>query len=220
MHALLELASPSVETLTIVSRTSRATFASDHLCLDALRFPNLKELTLRGCYSMPLQASFAPALARLHVSGDVLHSPFARLIPKFYPRLTHLRISRLEFIPHIDDILRSLCCLMSIRPRSRHGSPTEDGRDRPVLAASNRYILVEPGPGHWIGPGGRAVLASPTERHLLGHLLSEESERLTLLPQYAGYGENEAVYAKTQWIDRFNGGRGCWTSLNSEKVLR
>lgn len=217
MRGLLELSSPTLETLTIVSHTSKRTFPVDHIILDDLHFPRLVELTLRGCYSLPLQVKFAPNLVRLHVSCDVLQTPFARLIPKFYPKLTHLRISRLEYSPHLEDVLRTLCCMMGLQPR-RDTLPG-DGLPSPLPPAT-RFILVEPGPGHWIGPGGQPALAKPAERALLRELLNEQMDRLVVLPPYSGHSkESEAAHAKAEWIDRFNGGLGCWVSLNSEKSV-
>ncbi|KAF7793237.1 hypothetical protein EIP86_004347 [Pleurotus ostreatoroseus] len=222
MHGVLEHACATVETLTVVSCTTRHTFAADHLQLDDLHFPHLAELTLRGCYSLPLRLKFAPNLVRLHIACDVLHSPFARLLPKFYPRLTHLRISRLEWSPHFNDVLETLCSTMGLRDRNGHMKDATDAAihtDTPT-GSSARFILIEPGPGHWIGPEGRTILASTTERALLYRTLNDKTDRITVLPQCPGHSKtSEAAHARADWLDRINGGLGCWVSLNSEKAV-
>ena len=214
LRELLVLASPTVETVSIVSLTSNRTSSPDHIVLDDLHLPKLTELTLRGCYSIPLQASFAPRLSRLHISSDVLFSPFARLIPKFYPKLTHIRISRLEYVRHLEDTLQTLCITMGLPLRRDNQRGEDDPNTRsptpPAAVRATRFIFVEPGPGHWIGIGGEPVLAVSSEREMLWRLL-QQLDTLVILPQHPGYGrDNEVIRAKAQWLDRLNGGVGCW----------
>ena len=99
--------------------------------------------------------------------------------------------------------------------------PSADGMRTSAAQAQTRGVFIEPGPGHWIGPGGEPVMANPDERSSLWRLLHEEQYRLVVLPEHPGCSkEKDAAQAKAQWLDRLNGGAGCWAPLTGKKVQR
>ncbi len=220
INNLLEAVSPTLLSLTIVSHATRQTFNGDHIALHLLQFPLLTELTLRGCYTVPPTELFAPRLVRLHISSEAVNRSLGQSLSKYYPELTHLRISRLmEFISDILGIMEDLTSAMGLR------RPPTESQDEWVstMPTIPRYILIQPGPESWQGSEGRVVLSDPRRRRgmLLPLQLYEwRLKYFTVLPPHVGYGrEREAELAKAEWLDRINWGPGCWDSLNVNKPL-
>ncbi|KDQ62126.1 hypothetical protein JAAARDRAFT_449886 [Jaapia argillacea MUCL 33604] len=204
--SVLDLMADSLQTLTIVTVNLRP------FALTPVPLPMLTELTLYGIHdpaAWKLDLHRVPSLRRLHIQGICFGDAIQPLV-ELTPNLTHLRMSGLE---HAVSISRSIGAALAVFQSQ------DEVRERDVADASNpqstrpvRRVLVQPRPPRRFGCGfayGQYASAM-TE---IERAASNDPERrvMVLKPQVSTLIGDELVKeAKGFWLDRVQGGEGCW----------
>ncbi|KZO93840.1 hypothetical protein CALVIDRAFT_600328 [Calocera viscosa TUFC12733] len=242
---LLQLLAPTLQTLSLVllsrpggldpflwSLLSDTPLQPD-LDLSRLSFPRLTELTLRGVYKLPSSSTLAPALRLLNIADESIRTGVEEDLALNHPELTHLRISRyLKIEDHHDTIVR-LAVVMGVRaPSEQEEQLITDKKLSRLPGAASRFYLVEPGPtriwSKWTSPGYRRGLRHHQGWKTVTPLgydsmvrdftkLMELYPNFVLLPGHPGGNKGkEAGRARVQWLDRVEGGPGCWSAPGKE----
>jgi len=201
---ILELVSPSLQTLSISFRDMAlpASFSASAL-------PNLRELTIAhsgGCMLGPDavphcvldSAEPLPSLRRLNLQlFDVACTPRWLLshIAKFAPNITHLRL------PVVYGSWEQ-----ALNPNEPH----PEGGDNPLLPTTIEKILVQPClPAGYMSGNGWLFYKSGLDQY---RSLAKKDNRVIVLQPVNWEGDkfSDDGELNTEWLDRLNGGSGCW----------
>ncbi|KDQ62124.1 hypothetical protein JAAARDRAFT_30031 [Jaapia argillacea MUCL 33604] len=192
----------SLETLTMVMPQSRGSV------LPAIPLPVLTELTVYSIWGD--QTTYItptlpyPSLRRLHLAGRYFHESQIPEIASACPSLTHLRLSGLEDGIHLPRPLKAIL-----------GLPHDIDKPHPIPTSlrhpSLQRVLVQPRPpAHF-----SSLLAYDIYRHALSGVPAllhrhREEDIILLKPVIWGDIDDCVADAKALWLDRLEGGLGCW----------
>jgi hypothetical protein len=176
--------------------------------------PRLKELTTHGIFPFgqpgeTIGLNLEPCqLRRLHIARSVhVHSDdLYGCIAKSAPSLTHLRFSDLHARYYFaGDLEAALGSREPVLDQSRN--PSRIGR----LPTSIERVLVQPLPPPSQGRCGPLPIKYMSFLREL-RLLNRKNERLVLLKAQEGRLQSQVSEADANdWLDRVDGGEGCWS---------
>ena len=200
---ILDLVSPSIQTLSISFRDMAIPVSSS-----AVSLPGLRELTLaygdclagRDRVSDCALSSLEPlsSLRRLNIQlSDVTCTPLELIghIAKFAPNITHVRL------PVIHGSWEQV-----LDPNEPH----PDGGEKPLLPRTIEVILVQPRlPSGYMSGNGWSSYKRGLDQY---RSLAMKDNRVIVLQPATWEGENfsDEGGLGAQWLDRLNGGMGCW----------
>jgi hypothetical protein len=201
---ILELVSPSLQTLSVSFRDMALppSFAAGGL-------PKLRELTIAhggGSLFGPDTVSHCalcsvdpiPSLRRLNLQlCDVICTPrwLIRHVAIFAPNITHLRL------PVVYGSWEQ-----ALNPNEPH----PDGGDKPLLPTTIQKILVQPClPAGYMSGNGWLFYKSGLDQY---RSLAKKDNRIVVLQPANWDGDklSDDGELNTEWLDRLNGGNGCW----------
>lgn len=200
---LLGLVSASVETLALHCDNPR-TSTSLLAFLFGLHYPRLRELTVVGYYPFPHVPNAMPRLNYLHLNGN--RNPHGLLqmgsLDAVCPELTHLRISGLSrataFAAELVDAVTA--------------DDASQALFNATLPSKVRRVVVQPGP---VVHTPKLVSARLSDDCMMDKLESLDGGGATKRGlQYSllkrSVSGDIAVTSKRHWLDRLDGGDGCW----------
>jgi len=181
--------------------------------LYTIPFPNLREMTVDGFHKIEFPIPF-PSLKRLHAYTSDLYDLLRDLVQKC-PRLTHFKAT--GFLGQGDMLFHAF--------RQAWGStPLYDDEVEwrkefgPMNLPPLRRIILQPG----IPTGRMCGFAWGKRSRMLGKLVwlaKKESKRglIVEVPIPRGIFNSQA---KKDWIDRLDGGRGCWEAKEQMRFAK
>lgn len=200
---LISLAAPTLETLVITGPAPASIFTTAFLAqLLRTSFPQLRELTIHGFYPFPTSRSKLPALQRLHLAG--YRNPVGLLsggLDAACPTLTHLRVSGLNtavsFVHELEGALKREDVEIELFPAQ---FPTH-----------LRMMVVQPGlPVSCEGRNAGARLKDSAMMKRLDDISSLSDMNKGVGIQVLERRNLDCAVLKQQWLNRLNGGEGCW----------
>jgi len=224
---LLRLLRPTLETLSLNIFTRHITSNAGWSTYD-----EEDGEFLRGAYELPTSSTFAPNLRLLNLADESLDFGLEERFALNHPEMTHMRISRfLKIEDHEATILRLASAFGVCSPPVLGG----DGilpEDLPLLPEGpSRFFLVEPGPTKFWGQTTirgrgyrrRGTQASPGYQYRAPRgynmmmvnfsNIGRAQPNFVLLPTHPGRSKwKEAQMSKVEWLDRIEGGPGCWVA--------
>ena len=216
IHDLLTWAAPTLETLSIFWVSQYPQAPSNFLGL--LRFPSLAELTVRGALIVPDDnVHFAPQLQRLNVASihTAARRSFARNLASVFPRLTHLRLSRMKNLNAEQvDLVLDLLVAFGVDVKEMEENVDRLGRiARMHDRQTKRFLYVEPGP---FSDRERVQELDANALSGLETLLELQKQYPTLvtLGTHSGHSlSQDAVVVQEEWQQRLEGGEGGWSLI-------
>ncbi|KDQ62128.1 hypothetical protein JAAARDRAFT_54144 [Jaapia argillacea MUCL 33604] len=200
LPSVLSAVAHSLESLTLVTSNDRP------FALSPIPLPKILELTIYGIHevsewSNPESPHSLPTLRRLHLQGCTRNAvvPLVRLAPN----LTHIRMSSIEHGSSIRAIIEEF----HSRDVADHGD-SSPSTTRP----SARRILLQPRAprtsgcayAFWRQEGRRSDFEDAVRSDSFGMVTVLEPKR------DPGHGDELDQEAKDFWLDRNDGGEGCW----------
>jgi len=200
---LLGLVSSAVETLTLHCDNPR-TSTSLLAFLFGLHYPYLRELTVVGYYPFPHVPNAMPRLKFLHLNGN--RNPHGLLqmggLDVVCPELTHLRISGLS---------RATAFAAELVEAMTGDDDASQALFNAMLPPNVRHIVIQPDfPVHTSAKFAAARLSDDSMMEQFGGIVGNAAitrdMQFTLLKRS---GDTTST-SKRQWLERLNGGLGCW----------
>ncbi|KAI0832773.1 hypothetical protein BC628DRAFT_1309523 [Trametes gibbosa] len=212
--ALLVVAAPHLSTLCIVAETPL-----DCPLASPCRFPKLEELSCKGVVFSPdpgSPASIFPTLKRVHFISPDTNAMIA-MLASMLPSITHLRISNIDY--YDANLAASLGTFLG--SSAEHSQETPSPPPSKSLPRLGRIILhgTPPAPCGWSGFYGRewAVVMTQLEVFAQEQNRTRGGARVLLLKRPMGAGR-WLRRMRDQWIDRMQGGRGCWVESDAQEA--
>jgi hypothetical protein len=236
-HWILHAVAPTVETLSIACEHSTLPQQPSDSSSDAAPqlesesnkqtleisprvypiFPRLTELTIAHPRSWPLpnpsecfiQKNCCPSLRRLDLSGvrHYIHPTNLVInIAQITPSITHIHLPALDsmhikyFAEHLEDTLS----------RMNETYPTDlDGNDMDKFPETVEKVFVQLNP--------MRDLFTPVAEAYLERFrgVMRRDERLLFVRRNGLAVEDEALEQEKKWVERIEGGEGCWSSEGS-----
>ncbi|KDQ19647.1 hypothetical protein BOTBODRAFT_444825 [Botryobasidium botryosum FD-172 SS1] len=212
INNILALASPYLETLCCLC------FSQDSVnCIRVLymyRWPRLVELTIQGHTSIQFYRDPFPSLQRLHLHTHYLSRwcdhwwEETTRLSSIYPKLTHLKLTGLGAEAwYLGAALMEAWGTVELDEQDNVVPNSRDryGSMRLKLPLHLRCIIIQP--VRWPSYMGESGYA-----RMLRHLKTlAKTERLRgLVIEKETPLERHHERAEVDWLDRQNGGRGCW----------
>ncbi|KAL4266872.1 F-box domain-containing protein [Pleurotus pulmonarius] len=183
------------------------------LMLPAMTLPALSELTLYGPFpdDETNQLIFAPypSLRRLHLA-NIPYYPSDQRIPSIAPSLTHLRVSARE--SDFLDFIRRLARVIDLQDHIDNTDGIIDGNQQLKLPDTLQRILFEPSleqpsfGGGWFMSSYQYLL---TMKEIWQ--VARIDDRLVVIDTRNLSRSRWSFHeAEADWIERINGGQGCW----------
>lgn len=218
---LLEITSPSLQTLTVATHMSPF-IHKEAFCIPTA-LPSLVELTLLGSMNHPSHRKYASFVAgglrRLHVACDIrspLRSKLARSLTRIAPNLTHLRFSNLESLGGFGTLKHDLSQAVSFW---NDRETPQNARERWFATLQMVAIQRAPfsNPFFEVFPDHDGEYTQDT-RFLEDLVEKDSSGKLIVLPldsrtfkgRWDSRPSRKLRDAWGQWLDRCEGGAGCW----------
>ncbi|KAF4570046.1 hypothetical protein EYR40_009032 [Pleurotus pulmonarius] len=207
MVQLLSVVASSVQVLYVMFTFHRS------LMLPAMTLPTLSELTLYGPFpdDETNQLIFAPypSLRRLHLA-NIPYYPSDQRIPSIAPSLTHLRVSARE--SDFLDFIRRLARVIDLQDHIDNTDGIIDGNQQLKLPDTLQRILFEPSleqpsfGGGWFMSSYQYLL---TMKEIWQ--VARIDDRLVVIDTRNLSRSRWSFHeAEADWIERINGGQGCW----------
>jgi len=226
------LVTPTLETLSLlfvdrsihpaVYRLNRTTV------LSWLAFPRLTQLTLRGVKVLPRSPTFASGTDAedAQPADESIPPRFDEFLASNHPHLTHLRISCFSNIQEHYDTAMALVFVMRVNSSREGPSLTSTAKLARLPEDISRVYLLKPGltPDDRWSESSSYPRAAWVKPHGYDDMISLYSRCATtlpnfaLLPEHPGYVavHGEVEEAREQWVDRIDGGAGCWFAPGRE----
>ncbi|KZT28768.1 hypothetical protein NEOLEDRAFT_778028 [Neolentinus lepideus HHB14362 ss-1] len=205
---LVRAVAPTVRVLSFfIPPESQIEFTHIGVCLPVLEELTVQDANILCPVTITETVELFPNLKRVHLAGPYVDhlDHVLRLLPLFGPSVTHIRMTGLE---------QSRRDPYELKARQLPASRALDAeQERPKLPESLREIVVQMGPE----PSTNFRIFSPgflpyelIREHLQD--LSGESggPKITMLAAQTNLDDYNLTAAKEMWLDRGNGGPGCW----------
>ncbi|KDQ62127.1 hypothetical protein JAAARDRAFT_30033 [Jaapia argillacea MUCL 33604] len=201
LPSVLSAVAHSLESLTLVTCDDRP------FALSPIPLPNILELTIYGIHEVsawesdPVSLHPLPTLRRLHLEGRTRDAVVT--LVDLAPNLTHIQLSSIEQGSSIRAVIKQF----HSRDVADHGNLSLS-----TTRPSARRILLQPRTPRTFGCGLAYSHHFRRMRDLMDAASSDPFGIVTVLESKRdpGMGEELDQEAKDFWLDRIDGGQGCW----------